>query len=364
MARTFKMAPAVRAGFPVLLGIAGPSSSGKTYTGLRIGTGVQSVVGGDLAVLDTEGGRAQQYADKFKFLHVPMVAPFNALSYLDGLKFIESKGIKTCIVDSMSHEHEGEGGHLAMHEAEVTRMVAAGWGNREKAGFAAWAKPSAERRALVLYMQQTTMNLILCFRAKEKLVLLKNSNGKMEPTSIGWQPIAGDDYAYEMKAVVVLPPRSKGVPDWSNKELAAKISGGMESIFPKPGDQLDEATGVRFAKWSLGENGSERARPMNAGKPKPAGHEEPPPADQGDEPADFVPEGGWPQLESLSKWGAWSLEFLATADRPMAEAWSVHFANHDNLLTEKVSEGGANATALRKKINEARNAAMKRGPKK
>lgn len=362
MARTFKMAPAVRAGFPVLLGIAGPSSSGKTYTGLRIGTGVQSVVGGDLAVLDTEGGRAQQYADKFKFLHVPMVAPFNALSYLDALKFIEGKGVKTCIVDSMSHEHEGEGGHLAMHESEVERMVKNGWGDRNKAGFAAWAKPSAERRALVLFMQQTTMNLILCFRAKEKLVLMKNDKGKNEPTSIGWQPIAGDDYAYEMKAVVVLPPRSKGVPDWSNKELAAKISDGMETIFPKPGEQLDEATGVRFAKWSLGENGGERARPMNAGKAKPAGHEDPPPAED-DDPPDFVPDGGWPKFNKLGDWGTWSLDFLKDADRPKAEAWSVWWSEAMNSVADKAANGNDTAKKLHDKVKAALNDAMKRAPK-
>jgi hypothetical protein len=361
MARKFTMAPAKRAGFPVLLGIAGPSSSGKTYTGLRIGTGVQSVVGGELAVLDTEGGRAQQYADKFKFLHVPFAAPFNALSYLEALRYVESQGVRTCIVDSMSHEHEGEGGHLAMHEAEVTRMVNAGWGNREKAGFAAWAKPAAERRALVLYMQQTTLNLILCFRAKEKLVLMKNDRGKMEPTSIGWQPLAGDEYAYEMKAICVLPPRSKGVPDWSNRELAAKISDGMEHIFPKPGEPLDEATGVRFAKWSLGEGGSQRAKPLSdISKPRPAGYDGEAAGDVEAPPA-FVPEGGWPRFNKLGQWVRWSIdEFMPKATRPMAEAWSAHYAAAAIRLQEAANNGNEGAIADAAELEKLRKAALKR----
>jgi len=359
---TWHINDAVRAGFPVLFGVAGPSSSGKTYTGLRVGTGVQSVVGGELAVLDTEGSRALQYADRFKFKHVPFLPPFNALRYLEALRFIEKQGVRTCIVDSMSHEHEGTGGHLEMHEAELQRRVKAGWGSPDKLTFGAWAVPAAERRALVLYLQQTRLNLILCFRAKEKLVLMANSRGRQEPTSQGWQPLAGDEYAYEMKAVAVLPPRSKGVPDWSASEKAAKISEGMEKLWPPAGQPLDEETGARLARWSIGEKGV-RDRPLNADKPRPSSQQQKEPEQHGDDPPDFVPEGGWPAVQKIGDWAVWSIKFLGTATRPMAEAWLSQFVEVDGKLSAKAEEGHAAAVKHRDAIKEALAGAMKREPK-
>ena len=245
MTEQFQIGPAKREGVPVFIGIAGPSSSGKTFSALRVGTGIQRVVGGDIAVIDTEGKRALHYADQFKFLHVPFGGPFNALRYLEALRFVVGKGIQTIIVDSMSHEHEGDGGHLAMHEAQLDKMAGDDWKKREKVTFAAWAKPAAERRALLNGIQQMRANIIFCFRAKDKLALIKNSEGKMEPTRIGWQPIAGTEYVFDMTALVVLPPRSNGVADWDAE--ACKNSKGLKGIFQK--GPLDEATGERQARW-------------------------------------------------------------------------------------------------------------------
>lgn len=56
-ARTFEARPAVREEEPLLIGIIGPPGGGKTLSGLKIARGIQSVRGGDIVVIDTEGGR-------------------------------------------------------------------------------------------------------------------------------------------------------------------------------------------------------------------------------------------------------------------------------------------------------------------
>ena len=72
---TFEFKPATRERTPCMVGIVGPSGTGKTFSALRLATGMQKVSGGDVAVVDTEGRRALHYADKFKFLHLDFGPP-------------------------------------------------------------------------------------------------------------------------------------------------------------------------------------------------------------------------------------------------------------------------------------------------
>jgi len=363
-ARQFTMKPAKREAMDLRLGVSGPSSSGKTYTSLLLGVGIQEVVGGDLALVDTENGRANQYADEFKFLHVPFAAPFGSLAYLDALNFVAGKGVKTCIIDSMSHEHEGDGGHLHMHEAELDRMAGDDWGKRKQLTFLAWAKPAAERRAFLNAIQQIRMNLIFCFRAKDKLALVK-VNGKTEAVSIGWQPIAGPEFVFEMTALVVLPPRSGGVPDW--KAEAVKVAKGWDVLFPKAGVALDKATGERLARYAQGEKVKpvgdkiaplqEDARRTTAAALK---------AEQkGGKPSEWSPMEGWPEFKTVSEWAKWSIQFLTNKEigRTEAEAWSEWWRDYMNNLEGLVQQKRTGAAEIDKELKAALNAAMKREAK-
>ena len=48
-ARIFTARPAVRESVPLLIGLTGPSGGGKTFSALRLATGIQTVTGGDVA---------------------------------------------------------------------------------------------------------------------------------------------------------------------------------------------------------------------------------------------------------------------------------------------------------------------------
>jgi len=124
--------PAVRERSPILIGLMGPSGGGKTFSALRLAKGIQSVVGGDIVGIDTEGRRMLHYADRFKFRHMPFPAPFGSLDYLAAIRQAVKTGGKTIIVDSMSHEHEGPGGLLDYWESEIDRMAGDDWAKRER----------------------------------------------------------------------------------------------------------------------------------------------------------------------------------------------------------------------------------------
>src|SRR6202000_2281566 len=132
MTRTFDATPAHRGAANLIIGLVGLYSSGKTYTALEIATGIQSVVGGDIDFIDTEHKRALFYADKFKFNHIDFRAPYASLDYRDAIEQSAKRGAKTIIIDSMSHEHDSEGGMLDYQDQELTRMAGQDYGKRER----------------------------------------------------------------------------------------------------------------------------------------------------------------------------------------------------------------------------------------
>lgn len=255
MTRTFETKPAVRSQVPLLIGLVSPSGAGKTYSALRLASGIQRVSGGDISVLDTESRRALHYADKFKFHHTPFGSPFGPLDYLAGVEHCVGLGAKTVIIDSMSHEHEGPGGVLEMHEAEIERMMKAWSTTREKVQLGAWAKPKQDRRRLINSLLQIPCNFILCFRAKPKL---RVERGK-EPVELGWMPIAGDEWIFEMTLQCLLEPGAQGVPSWNpdgdGAKKIVKLPEQFKSLLLEKhdGKPLSEDIGQALALWAAGD---------------------------------------------------------------------------------------------------------------
>lgn len=248
--RSFEDKPAARERVPLLIGLMGPSGGGKTYSALRLATGIQSVTGGDIFVVDTEARRALHYADQFNFRHVPFGAPFSPLDYLAAIQHCERRGASVVVIDSMSHEHEGPGGVLDWHDRE-TKRLAPMFGGEAKATFAAWGAPKQARRALINGILQLPINVISCFRAKEKLKL---NRGK-DPQPMGWMPIAGEEFLYEQTVCALLMPGAGGVPTWQPSELGeqqmVKLPGWARETFSGKGP-LSEDIGARLAQWAAG----------------------------------------------------------------------------------------------------------------
>lgn len=255
MTRTFDDKPAVREKTPLLIGIVSPSGAGKTYSALRLATGIQRVAGGDIGVIDTEARRALHYAHKFKFRHTPFGAPFGPLDYLGAIEHYIAKGITTIVVDSTSHEHEGPGGVLEMHEAALDKMAGSDFEKRDKMNMLAWSKPKQQRRKLINAILQMNANFIFCFRAKEKI---KMQPGK-KPVALGFQAISGDEWMYEMQLKCLLMPGSDGVPTWQSEmpgeRQTIKLPEQFRSMFANR-EQLSEDVGQRLAEWAAGDNGA------------------------------------------------------------------------------------------------------------
>lgn len=240
----FTFRPAKREAVGLLIGLAGASGSGKTYSALRLARGIAGER--PFAVIDTEAGRAKHYADAFRFDHGDMAPPFSPAAYADAIKAADDAHYPVIVVDSMSHEHAGQGGILDMQEAEFERM-----GGRDAVKMASWIKPKGEHRRMVQRLLQIRAHLILCFRAEEKIEMVRE-DGKMvvrkkqTATGIdGWVPICEKNLPYELTASFLLMAAHPGVP------LPIKLQAQHREMFPA-GQPIDEEAGRRIAEWASG----------------------------------------------------------------------------------------------------------------
>jgi energy-coupling factor transporter ATP-binding protein EcfA2 len=258
--RTFVDSLAVRARVPLIIGLSGPSGSGKTYSALEMATGIQTVTGGDIHVVDTESKRALHYADFFKFRHVPFDPPFGPLDYVAAFQHCISKGAKIIIADSMTLEHDGEGGVLDQIEQFLTAKAGDDWDKRNRFLMLANAKPKAERKKLNQFIvQHGDVVWILCYRAQDKTKPLKR--GETSPTGekivhLGWQPITTSPLVFEMTARFLLGPASEGKPTLHPTEEAEKMMIKNPRQFAgwvNAGQQIDRTLGEKMAKWAAGD---------------------------------------------------------------------------------------------------------------
>lgn len=253
--RTFEIKDGVRTQVPLMIGIMSPSGGGKTYSALRLATGMQQVMGGDIYGIDTENNRMLHYADQFKFKHMPFRPPFGSLDYLAAIRHCNVQGARITIVDSMSHEHIGEGGYLETAEAVITRMAGDDYKKREQVKMLGWATAGPLRQKMIEGIKQLDGCFIFCFRAKEKTKPVKKE-GKTEVVDMGFMPIAGEEWVYEMAVNCMLEPRSDGIPTWRSdhigERMMMKLPAQFKEIFVEK-KSLDESIGNSLAAWARGD---------------------------------------------------------------------------------------------------------------
>ena len=239
----FQFRPAIRENVGLLIGLAGASGSGKTYTAMRLATGISG--GKPFAVIDTEAGRAKHYADAFKFDHGDLHAPFSPDAYAEAITAADKAGYPVIVVDSMSHSWAGEGGVLDMQEKELDRMAGDDWKKREAVKMAAWIKPKGNHKQMVQRLLRTKAHLILCFRAEEKTKIEKDAQGKTHIIPMGFQPVCSKELPYELTVSFLLSSDSPGIGQ------PIKLQEQHKAIFPA-GKLLDELSGKSCAEWAAG----------------------------------------------------------------------------------------------------------------
>jgi hypothetical protein len=265
--RIFPIETEPRGPFPLLIGLEGPPGGGKTYSALRLARGIQRVRKGPIDVIDTEAGRSSVYREQIEFGLVRLAPPYRPSRFLAAIReciALDSPG--AIIVDSLSDEHEGEGGVLEWHEEEIDRFAGArkdDWHRRDEVNQAAWIIPKRDRTRLIGGILRITTPLIFTFRAREKTKPIKNAAGKAVPTRMGYQAIAPPEVCQAMMCLCLLPPNADGRPMWKTGDVAQdfllKRPNFLAQILTDA--QLDENTGEKLAIWAAGGGAEATSKP-------------------------------------------------------------------------------------------------------
>lgn len=246
----FTIKPAQPINDRLLIAIAGPQASGKTTSALRLATGIVQATGGKICFIDTENKRALQYAGSFSFNHLELDPPFSPARYDEAIQFAENQGYgegDVIIIDSMSHEHEGPGGVLEIHDEYMKSK-----NYNQKFNMLGWNHAKKGRKRLISYtLQRAPCHIIMCFRAKQGLKEAQ-VNGKTQYVNTGLEAIGADEYFYEMKISLILPQGSMGKPDWSEKASRINEFGAEMPVtnLLRNTPQISEETGRKLAEFS------------------------------------------------------------------------------------------------------------------
>ncbi len=218
--------PATRGQSKAIIGIGGTSGSGKTYTALLVARGMVSKAS-EIGFLDTENKRGSLYADILdgQFMIGDLYPPFSPKRYSDAIKEFQEAGVKVLVIDSVSHEWEGEGGCDDIANSKIGKMQN-------------WIGAKREHKGFMNTLLQCNMHIICCIRAREKTDFKDPKN----PVSLGIQPVCEKNFMFEMTASLLMENEGK-------KQTFLKMPEFLKSSFGNGDSYLGVDTGKKILKW-------------------------------------------------------------------------------------------------------------------
>lgn len=184
-----------------VIGYIGPSGSGKTVSALLTAYGMmreaypeasEEEVWEKIGVADTEHGRSLLYANETfgesrvgEFLHIDFEPPYSTARYNEAVQALKEAGCEVVIIDSLSHNWQGEGGIIETHA------------NMSGNSFQNWGKLSTETTDLIKTLTRNNVHILCTLRTKTEYVVEQNDKGKSAPRKIGTKPMQKDELEYE-----------------------------------------------------------------------------------------------------------------------------------------------------------------------
>jgi len=215
---------AQREGARLVIGLAGVSGSGKTYTALQLAYGLTNGHAEKVGFIDTENRRGSLYSDVLgdPFLIGDLNAPFSPQRYIDAIKAFSDAGVEVLVIDSLSHAWEGLGG--CQDIANASR-------------FPDWKNAKKEWKRMMDAILQSPCHVILCVRAREKMDFKDPKN----PIPLGLQPIIEANAMFEMTASAMMH-------DMGRSQDVLKVPAELASIFTGSG-YITADHGQRLRAW-------------------------------------------------------------------------------------------------------------------
>ena len=216
------------------LAITGPAGSGKTYSALLIAMGI----GGKIAMIDTENGSGDLYANLGEYDICSLNAPYDVRRYLQLMHEAEQAEYDTLIIDSLSHAWAGEGGLLDL-QGKIAASAKSG------NSYTAWRQVTPLHNKLVEAILASPCHVIATMRSKTEYLQTENERGYKEIRKVGLAPVQREGMDYEFGTVFDL-----------GADHNATVSKDRTGIFDGQIFTITQDTGKTLRDW-LGRTPSE-----------------------------------------------------------------------------------------------------------
>lgn len=207
------------------LGISGASGFGKTKSSLLLAYGMTNDWS-KIAVIDTENSSASLYSDLGTFNVIDLSPPYSPERYIQAIELCEKANVSVIIIDSISHEWNGAGGCLEIHEKLGGR-------------FQDWAIITPRHQAFIDKVLNSSCHIITTVRRKIDYSM-ESENGKSRVVKHGTKEIIREGFEYELTINFEL----------INDNHLARASKDRTGLFMnKPEFVINSATGKRILEW-------------------------------------------------------------------------------------------------------------------
>ena len=163
--------------------LAGASGSGKSYSALKLATGIANKMGGRIAAIDTEAGRIRYYANEFNFDDLQLSEPYTPEKYIEAITQAVDSGYNVLIIDSITHEW-----NYILDQVDKIPGTNS---------YTKWGKLTPRHNKFTEKMIQSPINIIATVRGKDAYVLEQDKNGKQVPKKVGLGYTQRDGLEYE-----------------------------------------------------------------------------------------------------------------------------------------------------------------------
>lgn len=168
------------------VGVSGPSGSGKSYSAILIANGIASDKS-KVAIIDTENGSADLYADLGDFSVIRLEAPYSPERYVEAIKAIENAGFEVVIIDSVTHEWDGKGGCLEINDLIAqTKFRGNTW--------SAWSVTTPRHQKFIEAITTSPLHVITTARSKTDTIQTEDKKIK----KVGLKEIQREGFEYEL----------------------------------------------------------------------------------------------------------------------------------------------------------------------
>jgi hypothetical protein len=221
-----KLIKAERQQVKLRLGLSGASGFGKTMSALLLAHGITEDWS-KIAVIDTENNSASLYSHLGNFNVLGLNDSFAPERYIEAIELCESLEMEVIIIDSITHEWQGTGGCLQIHEQLGGR-------------FQDWGKVSPRHQNFINKILNSKAHIITTVRRKIDYSLEMNQQGKTKVIKHGTKEITREGFEYELTVNFELV---------NDKHVVSASKDRTGLFMDKPEFVINAATGRRLRDW-------------------------------------------------------------------------------------------------------------------